>query len=422
MKLTDYEKEMLDGKHGEMKKKSMLALVDLAKFYNVEEFVEIVGCHDDSTVYAGEAQVQFAEYLADNGAKFSVPTTTNAMANDINRWAEQKHDIGTMYATNRIQASHIKMGAVPTWSCAPYQIGVAPSFGQQFASAESNVICYYNSVIGARTNRYAGPLELLCAIAGRVPYYGLHKKENRFAEGLITIGNDIKEEYFEDREIFTLIGYLFGEIAADRIFAIDGIPGKYVSNDVLKQFSATASSSGGVALFHMIGITPEAKTKSEAFGGRVPKEVFEIHIEDLNRAEKMLSSESKDNLDAVLLGCPHLSYNECVQINKLLAGRRIVEKTQFWITISKVTEDLIKESGIYESLLRSGIEIYTDGCILEYRNDKWNSKVIMSDSGKFNSYAFSMRGVQPIIGNLRECVESGIYGKVVKGEKPWKIH
>ena len=135
MRLTDYEKAMLDGEHGEMRQQAMQALCDLARFYDVEEFVEVVGCHDDSTVYAGEAQVAFAEHLADNGAKFAVPTTTNATACDINLWDRQKHDVETMAATRRIEAAHVKMGAIPTWSCAPYHIGVAPSFGQQFASA-----------------------------------------------------------------------------------------------------------------------------------------------------------------------------------------------------------------------------------------------------------------------------------------------
>lgn len=104
MRLTDYEKAMLNGEHGEMRQQAMQALCDLASFYDVENFVEIVGCHDDSTVYAGEAQVAFAEHLANKGAKFSVPTTTNATACDINLWDRQKHDVETMAATRRIEA------------------------------------------------------------------------------------------------------------------------------------------------------------------------------------------------------------------------------------------------------------------------------------------------------------------------------
>ena len=271
MRLTDYEKSMLNGDQGEMRRQAMEALCDLARFYDVEEFVEVVGCHDDSTVYAGEAQVAFAEHLAGHGAKFAVPTTTNATACDINLWDRQKHEVETMAATRRIEAAHVKMGAIPTWSCAPYHVGMAPSFGQQFASAESNVICYYNSIIGARTNRYAGPLELLCGIAGRVPYFGLHVPENRYAQGLVKLGDDIRPEYFEEEDIFNLVSYAYGSIVADRIWALEGMPSKGITNEILKQFSATAASSGGIALFHMIGVTPEAQTKEQAFNVKEPQ-------------------------------------------------------------------------------------------------------------------------------------------------------
>lgn len=420
MRLTDYEKRMLDGQHGEMKQQAMQALYDLAVFYDVEEFVEVVGCHDDSTVYAGEAQVAFAEYLADHGAKFAVPTTTNATACDINLWNRQKHDIEVMAATRRIEAAHIKMGAIPTWSCAPYHVGVAPSFGQQFASAESNVICYYNSVIGARTNRYAGPLELLCGIAGRVPYFGLHVKENRYAEGLVKLGDDIKQEYFVEEDIYNLVSYSYGSIVADRIWALEGIPTKGITNEIMKQFSATAASSGGIALYHMIGVTPEAQTKEQAFGGKKPKEIVEIHLSDLAEAERQLTNPDVTEIDAIVLGCPHCSYNECAKVAELLRGRKIHDNVQFWLITPRSVAERIKDSGLYEQLIRSGVEIYSDGCILEYRNDKLGTRTMMSNSGKFDTYCFSMRGLQPVFGSMKECVESAVAGKVVREAKPWR--
>ncbi len=420
MRLTDYEKAMLEGEHGLMRQQAMEALCDLARFYDVEEFVEIVGCHDDSTVYAGEAQVAFAEHLADNGAKFAVPTTTNATACDMNLWNRQKHDVETMSATRRIEAAHVKMGAVPTWSCAPYHIGVAPSFGQQFASAESNVICYYNSIIGARTNRYAGPLELLCGIAGRAPYFGLHVPENRYAKGLVKLGDDIRPEYFVEEDIFNLISYAFGSIVADRIWALEGIPAKGITNEILKQFSATAASSGGIALFHMIGITPEAQTKEQAFNGREPGEVVEIHLSDLSDAEQQITNPDVTDIDAVVLGCPHCSYNECAMVEELFRGRRVNGNVNFWLITSRSVNDRLKDSGLYESLTRLGVQIYCDGCILEYRNKNLGTKTMMSNSGKFDTYCFSMRGLQPVFGSMRECIESAVAGKVVKEAKPWR--
>lgn len=421
MKLTDYEKEMLDGKYGEVRQKALQTLCDLSAFFDVEEFVEIVGCHDDSTVYAGEAQVAFAEMLAEKGGKFSVPTTTNSVCCDLNRWAAQKHDIVSMSATKRIEASHIQLGAIPTWSCAPYHVGVAPSFGQQFAAAESNVICYYNSIIGARTNRYAGPLELLCGIAGRAPYYGLHKKENRYAQGLVKLGEDIKQEYFTDENIYNLVSYAFGSIVRDRIWAIDGLPSKGLTNEILKQFSATACSSGGIALFHMIGITPEAQTMEQAFNGKKPEEVVEIHLSDLLEAENQLTNPEVTDIDAVLLGCPHASYNEAVMIRDLFQGRKVNDHVKCWLITPRSALDRLKDSGVYEDLIRLGIEVYCDGCILEARDENLGFNSMMSYSGKFGTYCFSMHhGIQPVFGSMKDCVETAVAGRVVKEAKPWR--
>ena len=420
MRLTDYEKAMLNGEQGEVRQQAIQALYDLAQFYDVDQFVEIVGCHDDSTVYAGEAQVAFAEMLANKGAKFAVPTTTNATACDINLWDRQKHDVETMSATRRIEAAHVKMGAVPTWSCAPYHIGVAPSFGQQFASAESNVICYYNSIIGARTNRYAGPLELLCGIAGRAPYFGLHVPENRYAQGLVKLGADIKPEYFTDESIFNLISYAFGSIVKDRIWALEGMPTIGVTNEILKQFSATAASSGGIALFHMIGVTPEAQTKEQAFGGKAPQEVVELHLEDLMNAESQITNPDVTDLDAVVLGCPHASYNECVMVRDMFNGRKVNDNTNFWLITPRSVVDRLKDSGVYEDLIRLGVEVFSDGCILEYRNKNLGTNTMMSNSGKFDTYCFAMRGIQPVFGSMKDCIDSAVAGKVVKEAKPWR--
>lgn len=420
MKLTDYEKKMIDGKYGEVPQLALQTLCDLASFYNVDRFVEIAGCHDDSTVYAGEAQVAFAEMLAAKGGKFSVPTTTNAVSCDMVRWADQKFDAVTMAATKRIEAAHIKMGAIPTWTCAPYHVGVAPSFGQQFAAAESNVICYYNSIIGARTNRYAGPLELLCGIAGRVPYFGLHIRENRYAQGLVKLGDDIRPDYFIDENIFNLVSYAFGTIVKDRIWALDGLPTRCITNEILKQFSATACSSGGIALFHLIGITPEAQTIEQAFGGKKQHEILEIHLKDLLKAENQLNNPGVTEVDAVLLGCPHASYNEAVRVRDLFRGRRVNVGVKCWLATPRSVLDRLRDSHIYEDLVKLGVEVYCDGCILECRDQNLGFKSLMSYSGKFGTYCFSMHGFQPVFGSMEECVETAVTGRVEREAKPWR--
>lgn len=420
MRLTDYEKELMDGVHGEAVQMAMNVLYDLGEYYGAEKFVEILACHDDSTVYFGEAQVAFAEHLADIGAKFAVPTSTNACALDMARWDIQKHESYWMSATRRIEASHIKMGAVPSWTCAPYQTGFSPAFGSQVAYAESNVICFMNSIVGARTNRYAGPLELLCGIAGRVPYFGLHKTENRYAKGLVILDDNIKEEMFDDPSMFNYVAYAYGKIVGDRVWALQGIPKRNLTMDNLKQFSATAASSGGIALFHLIGITPEAQTLEMAFGGKEPEEVVTIGIKELKEAEAQLCNyEEKDSIDLVSLGCPHFSCAEFQDLEKALAGRRIHPATSMWIFTSRANYANAESCGLLDRIKRLGVQVFVDGCLMEYPTKTWGTKSIMTNSGKFGTYCFNKVGIHPVFGNLQDCVETAVAGKVVRGGRLW---
>ena len=419
MFITDYEKELLDGKHGIARQMAMNVLYDLGKYNKAEKFIEIVACHDDSTVYFGEAQVQFSEYLVEIGAKFAVPTSTNACALDMSRWDVQKHDISWMTATRRIEASHLKMGAAGCWTCAPYQAGHQPAFGQDIASAESNVIAYYNSIIGARTNRYAGPLELLAGIAGRVPYFGLHVPENRKATGLMILGDDITIDMYNDPSIFNLIAYTYGKKVGDRVWALEKIP-KIMTMDQLKQFSATVASSGGIGLFHLIGITPEAPTR-ESILKSSDVETITIGCKDLIETEDDLSNMSETGqIDLISLGCPHFSFAEFMEIEQYFDDKTVHSGTEFWVFTSRATYNTAKDSGLLDRVKSKGVKVFVDGCTMEYPIDKWDTKSIMTNSGKFATYCFNKIGIHPVFANLEECVETAVVGKTIRRRKPWR--
>lgn len=420
MKLTNYEQEMLAGQHGDIKKKALAVLLALADHQGVDEFVEVRLCHSDSAVYMGEAQADFVEMLGNSGVKMAVPTTTNACSIDMDKWHEQGFEPKIMNAIKRMEAAHNNLGAIPTWTCAPYHSCYMPSFGQQIVAAESNVICYYNSIIGARTNRYAGPLELLAGIVGRVPYSGLHIKENRYAKGLVRLADDINKEWFADDSLFTLVAFAYGSLVGDQVWALDGLPSTY-RNENLRDFCATAASSGGIALVHLIGITPEAQTIEMAFGGKEPEIIKEITLADLISAEKELSNNDLNtDIDMITLGCPHFSYDDCRLILDLFASRRVHKDMTFWLTVGRDTFNRLHDTGCYEQLGYTGIKVYKEGCALEFRAQKYGVKRIMSNSGKFGTYSFGLTGIQPVIGSLKECVETAVSGHLVKEEKPWR--
>ena len=171
MQLTDREKEMLDGKEGEAVRIAMSILTDIGDAIEAEEMVEIVHVHTDSGFYLGDAGLEFVEHLAELEGKVSVPTTINNTSYDLERGISYGVSQDLFDKIKRIEKAHLKMGAIPTWTCAPYQDGIVPRFGSQVAWSESNAIAFVNSVIGARTNRTGDLIDICSALTGRYPKF-----------------------------------------------------------------------------------------------------------------------------------------------------------------------------------------------------------------------------------------------------------
>src|SRR5918993_1827003 len=185
--LTNQDRKMLRGDHGAATKMAMSILVRMAEVSNAAELIDITGAHIDSTVYIGEAGLEFAEKLASLGAKVAVPTTLNVSGLDEHHWHEWAVPSSWARQAHRQMLAYQSMGTTPTWTCAPYQTETRPVFGQQIAWGESNAIVFANSVIGARTERYPDLFDICCAITGRAPNIGLHITANRAGELLLDV-------------------------------------------------------------------------------------------------------------------------------------------------------------------------------------------------------------------------------------------
>ena len=259
MRLSDREKEMLDQKAGEAVRIAMSILADIGDAVGAEEMTEVVHVHSDSGFYLGDAGLDFVEHLANLEAKVCVPTTMNNTSYDLQRSLSYGVSQDVFDKLKRIEKAHRQMGTIPNWTCAPYQDGIVPRFGSHVAWSESNAIAFVNSVIGARTNRTGNLIDICSAIAGRYPKFGLYLDENRKAEVMINCKN-LSENILADPAYYPLLGYLAGLKAGNKVVAIEGIP-RAVSVESLKGLAAAAASSGSVALFHVIGVTPEAHTR-----------------------------------------------------------------------------------------------------------------------------------------------------------------
>src|SRR3954467_8621020 len=259
---------MASGEGGPAQALAMSILLRMADVYGATELMDISQAHIDSTIYLGDATLEFAERLASLGAPVPVPTSLNVSGVDECGWKDWAVKAEWAAKAARQMLAYERMGAVPTWTCAPYQTHMRPSFGQQIAWGESNAIAFANSVIGARTERYPDLLDICCAITGRVPAIGLHLTEHRAGQMLLRLVG-VPVALQQDDQFFAVLGHLVGTLAGDQIPVIDGIVVS-PAEDQLKAFAAAAASSGRVALFHMVGVTPEAPTLEAAFQTPAP--------------------------------------------------------------------------------------------------------------------------------------------------------
>ena len=396
----------------------MSIVVRMAEVAGAKELLEITGAHIDSTVYIGDAGLEFAERLAGLGARVVVPTTLNVSGLDEHHWQEWAVPSEWAKQARRQMIAYQSMGTIPTWTCAPYQTEMRPSFGQQVAWGESNAIVFANSVLGARTERYPDLFDICCAITGRAPAVGLHLAENRAGQILFRLV-DIPVPLQQSDDFYPVLGNLVGTASLDKIPVIAGMEVK-PDEDQLKSFGAATASSGGVAMFHMVGVTPEAPTLEKAFRGKSPVDTIEVSMADLRQSRQELSHMDDYRLDMVVLGSPHFSLAEYQRLAPMLKGKRKHPDVRFLVTSSRAMTQLAQRAGLLEPLREFGAQITVDTCILTSPMLPDEIRNLMTNSAKFAYYAPGLLGKQIAFGSLRDCVNSAVAGEIVRDESRWQ--
>jgi len=396
---------------------AMSIVARMAEVAGAKQLLDITGAHIDSTVYIGEAGLEFAERLASLGARVAVPTTLNVSGLDEHHWQEWAVPSDWARQAYRQMRAYQSMGTLPTWTCAPYQTEMRPSFGQQIAWGESNAIVFANSVLGARTERYPDLFDICCAITGRAPAIGLHLTEHRAGQLLFRLV-DIPERLQQGDDFYPVLGNLIGKAVLDKVPVIDGLMAR-PDEDQLKAFGAGAASSGGVAMFHMVGITPEAPTLEAAFHGKAPLRTIDVTMDTLRESRRDLTHTDGTQLQMVVLGSPHFSLAEYKRLAPLLQGRRKHPEVKFLVTSSRAMTQLAQKAGFLETLEGFGAQITVDTCILTSPMLPAEIQNLMTNSAKFAYYAPGLLGKKIAFGSLEDCVNSAVAGEIVRDESRW---
>jgi predicted aconitase len=399
MELTCDEQLMLEGKFGRSVRKSMEILSALGTIYGADRLVPVTSVQIAGVSYdnLGEAGLEFLSEMAADGCRVRVLTTLNPAGMDIENWQLLGIDPGFARDQKRVIEAYARMGVVTTCSCTPYLSGNLPIFGESIAWAESSAVCFANSVLGARTNREGGPSALAAALTGKTPRYGMHLPENR--QPTLTVQVDA---HLNDQRDFGALGIVFGKyIESKKVKSIpffQGIPS--ASLEQLKSFCASIATYGGLALFHIEGITPECGLYD------IPGESITISQDDLDKAVHDLNvSIPSGEVDFVSLGCPHLSLKEIARVADLLKGKHV--KKTFWITTARPTKHIADQLGYSAQIEAAGAVFAVDTCCV-VAPIKGRFNAIATDSAKACYYAAAKNGFKTRFLTFDDVIEEAL--------------
>ncbi|RWO76840.1 aconitase X [Mesorhizobium sp.] len=413
LELSAGDQSMLGGEHGRAVAAAMKILVAFSNAVGARKLLDIAGAHIDGCLYHGQASLDFVERLVEGGGRVRVPTTLNVGSFDLIHPGLVKMPAAQEVPARRLMKTHLKLGCQATFTCAPYQTRFRPGFGEQIAWGESNAIVFANSVIGARTNRYGDFIDLCCAMTGRAPAWGLHLTDNRRGQILFELTGS-----FEPADaLFVGVGLVIGQASGDRIPVISGLP-QPRDEDQLKALGAAAATTGAVALFHAVGITPEARTLDEAFRGVAPEATIRICRADIDQALAKLSSVPDGApLAAVSLGTPHFSHEEWKRLLAMLREVAPGSGIPIYVNTGRATFKRLQDEGELAGMDAFGLIPVTDTCTYVTSVLERLDGVVMTNSGKWAHYAPGNIGVSVVFGDLADCVRSAAAGRVVRGAR-----
>jgi predicted aconitase len=413
MRLTAEEEAILAGRRGDPARWALEMQVATGEFFGADRMVRVTSAHltgDPESM--GEAGLAFVEGLARGGARFVVPTTTNACNVDLDLYQALGQPEEVARQERRLRESIRAMGGVLLTSCTNYQALAPPRFGERLAWGDTGTVIYANAVCGARSNFEGGPASYAAALTGRVPAYGMHLAECRRGTHLVEV-RDQPKGVSDWGALGVLVGRRLTNYWLVPVFTgLDVEP----DSDALKQLGATLASYGSLAMFHLVGMTPEARTREEAFGGPRPRDRIVVEPGDLDRVYRAFVPE-KDEVDLVVSGTPHLSLFEVRALARLLEGRKVHPRTMLLLTTNAPVKAMADREGYTQAIEAAGGRIVVGVCyyIMTPREmaRRHGLRTIVTDSAKLANI-IAASGYNPIFRPTAECVEAAVTGRIAR--------
>ncbi len=409
MRLNDEEQDILAGKLGAVPQQALQHQIAVGDFFGAEDFVPVTQAHIMAdTESLGEAGVRWLEGLAattEGRRRVCIPTITDPRGTDFSKASYLGQAPWMLDLERRAIAAFMKLGVTMTDTCINYQTIQAPTRNEHLAFGDTGVVIYSNSICGARSNFEGGPSAVSAGLTGRTPRYGFHLNDQRRAT--IHFRTEFTPTSLNE---WGALGALIGRIAGNywAVPVIEGIEGAPRS-DQLKHFGAAMASFGSIALFHLIGITPEASRFADVASADLPTQ--RITRADVGALQQSYRKEGK--VDVVVFSAPQLSLYELHALADLCDGR------SFTVPLLAITSPQVKPDadrmGFTARIEAAGGTVMSGMCFYQsYAREIAEAKGwkrLVTNSAKLVNILGGY-GYQPMLESMEACVDAAVSGSL----------
>ena len=445
-------------------------------------FRSIESAHIDGCTYIGHAGYRFAESLVQAGGKVKVPTTLNSVSTDRRQWRELGVPEDYACSANQLGDLYLKLGCQSSFTCAPYLLQNPPKRGQHICWGESNAVVFANSVLGARTTKYADYLDICCAIAGFVPETCVHLDENR-VPGIVLDARELVQQVTASSMtprngyttsdaswdvLFPVLGHLCGSLSDGKVPLLLGLEpwAGDITHDHLKAFCAAFGTTGTSPLIHIAGVTPEASDPSTwneewrmniGFNELLKQDsLVTVTLQQMAETFDLLDRDRESNqpVELIALGNPHLSVTECQELIGHLKRRKLLGTTneqlpplpplfspashsKEWTTtntrkhenvrimacISRHVFNQAEKQGFIKPLQEFGVEFVQDTCWCMLLDPPviptTPQTATLTNSGKYAHYGPGLTNRPFRFASTADCIEAAITGTYPSRRPTW---
>ncbi|MDH4282613.1 MAG: aconitase X catalytic domain-containing protein [Myxococcales bacterium] len=410
MQLTREEQSMLDGDQGDAVRDALSFQIKVGQFWGARRFVPVTNAHMMGDIeIMGEGGLGWLRRSAARNAHCNLTVSTNARCVDFSLADKLQQDASGVSKEKELIGLLQAMNVTTADTCINYQTHHQPHFGERLAWGDTGAVIYANSVFGARSNFESGPAALAAGITQRVPEYGFHLDQHRRGTFIVNVDANL-----DDVADWGALGKLVGETQPGyfQVPVFTGISREPLG-DELKHLGAALASFGSMAMFHMVGVTPEAPSVEAALAGNSPNAVVEITNVDVDDVYSSYASNGAPS-NLVVFSGPQLSLWELKNLSERFGSARVRTGTDVFITTEAGILASARRLGYAQVLEDAGATIMVGVCFyilldLSKMRARNGWETLVTNSAKLAN-VIGAHGFHTILRRTQDCVDSAVSG------------